>query len=135
MASTAEIGAVELQQAPAVVGLEQSEIQPVIEEDDAPGVPPSVQDADRSGGGAAPAQPDDAQLPVRKRRHPMVAWLLDSWECLEEHLADIFGLNDSKYQWAVDEYMYQQQQKEERRRKRRERKAARLAAESQQMSA
>ena len=26
------------------------------------------------------------------------------WE-LEEHLADLFGLNDSKYQWAVDRYM------------------------------
>ena len=26
------------------------------------------------------------------------------WE-LEEHLADLFGLNDSKYQWAVDQYM------------------------------
>ena len=26
------------------------------------------------------------------------------WE-VEEHLADIFGLNDSKYQFAIDEYM------------------------------
>lgn len=26
----------------------------------------------------------------------------------EEHIANFFGLNDSKYQWAVDEYMKQQ---------------------------
>jgi len=25
------------------------------------------------------------------------------WEC-EEHLADLFGLNDSKYQWALDRH-------------------------------
>ena len=29
---------------------------------------------------------------------------------MEEHLADCFGLNDSKYQWAVDEYYMQQKQ-------------------------
>ena len=27
------------------------------------------------------------------------------WE-VEEHLADIFGLNDSKYQFAIDDYAF-----------------------------
>ena len=35
------------------------------------------------------------------------------WE-LEAHLADIFGLNDSKYQWAVDQYMDEKQEEEDR---------------------
>lgn len=36
------------------------------------------------------------------------------WE-LEEHLADLFGLNDSKYQWAVDRYMEEKAEEEDRR--------------------
>ena len=35
------------------------------------------------------------------------------WE-VEEHLADIFGLNDSKYQFAIDEYMQKKQEEEDR---------------------
>ena len=35
------------------------------------------------------------------------------WE-LEEHLADLFGLNDSKYQWAVDRYMEEKAEEEDR---------------------
>ena len=35
------------------------------------------------------------------------------WE-VEEHLADIFGLNDSKYQFAIDEYMQKKQEEEEK---------------------
>ncbi len=35
------------------------------------------------------------------------------WE-VEEHLADIFGLNDSKYQSYVDEYMQKKQEEEDR---------------------
>mmetsp|Transcript_3989 Transcript_3989/g.6825 ORF Transcript_3989/g.6825 Transcript_3989/m.6825 type:complete len:128 (+) Transcript_3989:82-465(+) len=31
---------------------------------------------------------------------------------LEETLADLFGLNDSKYQWAIDEYFQQEEEKE-----------------------
>ena len=34
------------------------------------------------------------------------------WE-LEEHLADMFGLNDSKYQWAVDQYMEEREAQED----------------------
>jgi len=34
------------------------------------------------------------------------------WE-LEEHLADLFGLNDSKYQWAVDQYMEEREAQED----------------------
>ena len=33
------------------------------------------------------------------------------WE-VEEHLADMFGLNDSKYQFAIDEYMQKKQEEE-----------------------
>ena len=29
---------------------------------------------------------------------------------VEEHLADCFGLNESRYQWAVDEHYYRQRQ-------------------------
>jgi hypothetical protein len=35
------------------------------------------------------------------------------WE-LEEHLADMFGLNDSKYQWAVDRYFEEKKDKDDR---------------------
>lgn len=31
------------------------------------------------------------------------------WNIVDEKLADFFGLNESKYQWAVDEYYYQKQ--------------------------
>ena len=35
------------------------------------------------------------------------------WEC-EEHLADMFGLNDSKYQWAVDRFFEEKKEKADR---------------------
>ena len=49
--------------------------------------------------------------------------------CLEDHLADLFGLNQSKYQWAVDEYMLQERQKKERKERRAAAKKANLAEE------
>ncbi|KAK3251773.1 hypothetical protein CYMTET_38899 [Cymbomonas tetramitiformis] len=50
-------------------------------------------------------------------------------EYLEEHLADIFGLNDSKYQWAVDEHF---RLKEEEEYKRKLAEAYKEGCESQQ---
>mmetsp|Transcript_35185 Transcript_35185/g.56541 ORF Transcript_35185/g.56541 Transcript_35185/m.56541 type:complete len:149 (+) Transcript_35185:53-499(+) len=35
------------------------------------------------------------------------------WEC-EEHLADLFGLNDSKYQWALDRHFAEKKEAEDR---------------------
>lgn len=35
--------------------------------------------------------------------------LSSGWNVVDEKLADLFGLNESKYQWAVDEYYYQKQ--------------------------
>lgn len=31
----------------------------------------------------------------------------------DEHLANLFGLNESKYEWAVREYYWQKRQEEE----------------------
>mmetsp|Transcript_12831 Transcript_12831/g.39945 ORF Transcript_12831/g.39945 Transcript_12831/m.39945 type:complete len:142 (-) Transcript_12831:6-431(-) len=57
-----------------------------------------------------------------------------SWlEYLGEHLADLFGLNDSKYQWAVDEHLARKRAKAERKALRRERREARAAAEAARM--
>ena len=35
------------------------------------------------------------------------------WE-VEEHLADVFGLNDSKYQWALDQFFEEKKEAEDR---------------------
>ena len=58
------------------------------------------------------------------------------WE-VEEHLADMFGLNDSKYQFAIDEYMQKKQEEEDRaefeeweRQQEEEKENERLAAEA-----
>ena len=32
---------------------------------------------------------------------------------MEEHLADLFGLNDSKYQWAIDRFFEEKKEKED----------------------
>mmetsp|Transcript_2866 Transcript_2866/g.3224 ORF Transcript_2866/g.3224 Transcript_2866/m.3224 type:complete len:124 (+) Transcript_2866:109-480(+) len=48
--------------------------------------------------------------------------LVDWWEVIDEHLADLFGLNESKYQWAVDEVYYQQREEEKKARMREEAK-------------
>ena len=56
---------------------------------------------------------------------------------VEEHLADMFGLNDSKYQFAIDEYMQKKQEEEDRaefeeweRQQEEEKENERLAAEA-----
>mmetsp|Transcript_16600 Transcript_16600/g.22899 ORF Transcript_16600/g.22899 Transcript_16600/m.22899 type:complete len:113 (-) Transcript_16600:198-536(-) len=51
------------------------------------------------------------------------------WEYFEEHLADFFGLNDSKYQWAVDEYFREHEERERRRQQLLARRAAHLEQE------
>lgn len=61
--------------------------------------------------------------------HSVHSWL----EYLGEHLADLFGLNDSKYQWAVDEHLARKRAKAERKALRRERREARAAAEAARM--
>jgi hypothetical protein len=47
---------------------------------------------------------------------------------MEEGLADFFGLNESKYQWAIVEREYQARQKAENERVAAEREAARQEA-------
>lgn len=36
-----------------------------------------------------------------------------AWDVADEHLANLFGLNESKYEWAVREYYWQKRQEEE----------------------
>ena len=36
-----------------------------------------------------------------------------AWDVADEHLANWFGLNESKYEWAVREYYWQKRQEEE----------------------
>ena len=36
-----------------------------------------------------------------------------AWDVADEHLANWFGLNESKYEWAVREYYWQQRQEKE----------------------
>jgi len=55
------------------------------------------------------------------------------WEC-EEHLADIFGLNNSKYQWAVDQYFEEKRDKEDRAAFEAEEEETRLALEQEQLA-
>jgi hypothetical protein len=40
----------------------------------------------------------------------VVGYTLAGYHNLEETLADLFGLNDSKYQWAIDEYFQQEEE-------------------------
>lgn len=53
---------------------------------------------------ASPSDVDVNALPLAGWPGFKERFLSCFWE-LEEHLADLFGLNDSKYQWAVDQYM------------------------------
>ena len=39
----------------------------------------------------------------------LVGW----WRVLDAHLADVFGLNQSRYQWALDEYLLQKEREKE----------------------
>ena len=41
------------------------------------------------------------------------------WRIFDAHVVDILGLNQSRYQWAVDEY-FSKKEKEERERKQQE---------------
>ena len=36
-----------------------------------------------------------------------------AWDVADEHLANFFGLNESKYEWAVREYYYQKRVEQE----------------------
>ncbi len=36
-----------------------------------------------------------------------------AWDVADEHLANLFGLNQSKYEWAVQEYYWQKRQEDE----------------------
>ena len=36
-----------------------------------------------------------------------------AWDVADEHLANLFGLNESKYEWAVREYYWQKRQEKE----------------------
>ncbi len=36
-----------------------------------------------------------------------------AWDIADEQLATLFGLNESKYEWAVREYYWQKRQEEE----------------------
>jgi len=79
------------------------------------------------------------QTSVEVSEQPDTLWgrtwvrLKAGWEVVDETLADFFGLNDSKYQWAVDEYFREheekQKRKEVRRKLRAERKAKHMAEE------
>ncbi|DBA91005.1 hypothetical protein WJX79_006780 [Trebouxia sp. C0005] len=40
--------------------------------------------------------------------------LTTAWGVADEHLANLFGLNQSKYEWAVQEYHWQKRQEDER---------------------
>eukprot|EP00210_Caulerpa_lentillifera_P001226 g1182.t1 len=35
---------------------------------------------------------------------------MKTWDMVENNVAGFFGLNESKYQWAIDEYNYQKTQ-------------------------
>ncbi|QDZ19755.1 hypothetical protein HOP50_03g22720 [Chloropicon primus] len=50
---------------------------------------------------------------VSKIRKACVEW----WRVLDAHMADLLGFNDSKYQWAVDEYFERKAEAEEEERK------------------
>ncbi|DBA81507.1 hypothetical protein WJX77_006300 [Trebouxia sp. C0004] len=39
--------------------------------------------------------------------------LTTAWDVADEHLANLFGLNQSKYEWAVQEYYWQKRQEDE----------------------
>lgn len=39
--------------------------------------------------------------------------LYTAWDVADEHLANLFGLNQSKYEWAVQEYYWQKRQEDE----------------------
>ena len=36
-----------------------------------------------------------------------------AWDVADTHLANLFGLNESKYEWAVREYYYQKRMEAE----------------------
>ena len=42
-----------------------------------------------------------------------MAWHCAAWDVADEHLANWFGLNESKYEWAVREYYWQKREEEE----------------------
>jgi len=42
-----------------------------------------------------------------------VKLLYTAWDVADEHLANLFGLNQSKYEWAVQEYYWQKRQEDE----------------------
>mmetsp|Transcript_35859 Transcript_35859/g.78286 ORF Transcript_35859/g.78286 Transcript_35859/m.78286 type:complete len:134 (-) Transcript_35859:385-786(-) len=57
------------------------------------------------------------------------------YHTLEELLADFFGLNDSKYQWAIDEYFKEEEERERRRQLRAARRAQKQREEDGEYTA
>ncbi|GMH40398.1 hypothetical protein BSKO_08302 [Bryopsis sp. KO-2023] len=58
----------------------------------------------------------DIEMPQNSKGElPYWSWkrigraMADGWNYVDSRLADFFGLNTPKYQWAIDEYLYQRQ--------------------------
>lgn len=116
----------------------QTEIEPALDEPTRPGAAPdgvemTAAGASTSAGRAGGASDED--FPAPPQQSAVVAFFWSALSCVEEHLADLFGLNQSKYQWAVDEYMYQERLKQERKRKRHAARREREGEEAQSLSA
>lgn len=51
-----------------------------------------------------------------------------AWDVADTHLANLFGLNESKYEWAVREYHYQKRMEAEETRQAVEQPGSQVAA-------
>ncbi|KAL3152307.1 hypothetical protein ABBQ32_001378 [Trebouxia sp. C0010 RCD-2024] len=57
--------------------------------------------------------PTEHQHATWNRWTTVLKALNHAWDVADEHLANWFGLNESKYEWAVREYYWQKRQEEE----------------------